>query len=152
MIRADLADELKHWLGYVLTALQGEALRRGEPICPTAWQLAPHCVRALQNFIHNTRANRNHIVRFATGVEVRTPAGRVPRLRRDSRVGLLGRRLDRSRKSHESLVSMDHRGDHCGLVSPRPGTSVRSTGTCELRRWVALLERRCGRSRRGTSW
>lgn len=32
MIRADLADDLKHWLERKLAALQAEALRRGEPI------------------------------------------------------------------------------------------------------------------------
>ena len=32
IIRADLAEDLKHWLADKLTALQAEALRRGEPI------------------------------------------------------------------------------------------------------------------------
>ena len=39
MVRADLAVELKHWLGYVLTALQGKpfaGVRRSLPDC-LAW-------------------------------------------------------------------------------------------------------------------
>ena len=46
VIRADLADDLKHWLADKLAALQAEARRRGEPIPARLPGDAPRLQRA----------------------------------------------------------------------------------------------------------